>query len=90
MIDISGDGINNDGRPVAAARDAAVAAGITINGLPIVEIDPNLDAYFRAEVIGGAGAFLVVARDASSLAQAIQRKLITEIADRAAPPASPA
>ncbi|MDQ2804873.1 MAG: DUF1194 domain-containing protein [Pseudomonadota bacterium] len=80
VIDVSGDGSNNDGRPVAAARDEAVTAGITINGLPIVEIDPTLDAYYRQHVIGGPNAFVVVARDAASFANAVLRKLLVEVA----------
>ena len=63
VIDVSGDGSNNDGRDVTAARDDAVAAGITVNGLPIVEVEPGLDDYYRRNVIGGPGAFVVVARD---------------------------
>jgi hypothetical protein len=93
-IDISGDGANNDGRPVLAARDAALAAGVTINGLPILNDRPNpfgfpvekdLDLYYEGCVIGGPGAFIVVARDFHAFAAAIRRKLILEIAQ--APPA---
>lgn len=80
VIDISGDGKNNDGRSVTAARDDAVGAGIVINGLPITEIDPQLDRYYRTHVIGGSGAFLVVADDMKSFAQAILRKLLVEVA----------
>jgi hypothetical protein len=80
VIDISGNGVNNDGRPVVLARDDALAAGITINGLPILDVDPGLDEYFAAEVIGGPRAFTVIAHDIGSFAEAIQRKLITEIA----------
>jgi hypothetical protein len=80
VIDISGDGSNNDGRPVEAARDAAMAAGLTINGLPILGAEPGLDAYYRDHVIGGPQAFLVVARDAGSFATAVMEKLLVEIA----------
>jgi hypothetical protein len=80
VIDISGDGANNDGMPAAEARDAATAAGITINGLPIVAVERSLDAYYRDNVIGGPGAFLIVAKDFDSFAQAILSKLIREIA----------
>jgi hypothetical protein len=80
VIDISGDGANNDGRPVTEARDSAVAAGVTINGLPIVEVDPDLEAYYRANVIGGPDSFVVVARDSGSFGAAILRKLLVEIA----------
>jgi hypothetical protein len=87
-IDISGDGYNNIGRDVTAARDEAVAAGITINGLPIINDRPNpfgrpaivdLDKYFESNVIGGPGAFVVVAKDFDSFASAILQKLILEI-----------
>jgi hypothetical protein len=80
VIDISGDGANNDGRPVTDARDAAVAAGVTINGLPIIEVEPDLEQYYRDYVIGGADAFLVVARDTSDFAAAVLRKLLVEVA----------
>ena len=89
VIDISGDGANNLGRLVTAARDAAVAAGITINGLPIVNDRPSifgwpslpdLDLYYVNCVIGGPGAFIVVAEGINDFASAILRKLILEIA----------
>ena len=63
------------------ARDEAVALGITINGLPILSIEPWLEDHFREEVIGGPGAFLVSARDFESFGEAIVKKLIAEIAD---------
>ena len=80
VIDISSDGVNNDGRSVTAARDDAVKAGVTINGLPIVEIDPALDAYYRANVIGGADSFVIVAQNMDNFAEAILRKLLVEVA----------
>jgi hypothetical protein len=80
VIDISGDGANNDGRPVTDARDEALQAGITINGLPIVEVEPSLDEYYRNNVIGGVDAFTVVAQDLSSFADAVMRKLLIEVA----------
>jgi hypothetical protein len=80
VIDISGDGANNDGRPVTQARDAAVAAGITINGLPITEVEPGLEKYYRDNVIGGPDSFVVVARNTASFGSAILRKLLVEIA----------
>jgi len=94
IIDISGDGPNNSGGPVVAARDAAVARGITINGLPIMNDRPtfgrmpmpNLDLYYRNCVIGGRGAFIVVAENFRAFARAIRRKMILEIAH--APPAA--
>jgi len=82
VIDISGDGVNNDGPPPALLRDRAVAAGITINGLPIVEPDPALAAYYRNNVIGGPDAFVEVATDLESFAGAVLRKLIVEVSRR--------
>ena len=61
VIDVSGDGSNNRGRPVTQARDEAVAAGIGINGLPILALEPDLDRYYQDNVIGGPGAFVVAA-----------------------------
>lgn len=90
VIDISGDGPNNDGPPAEAARDAVVAEGITINGLAI-EGDPDvarelgegasLEAYYRASVIGGPGAFVEPVLGAGTFAGAIRRKMVREIAD---------
>ena len=80
VIDISGDGSNNTGRPVTLARDEAVKAGIIINGLPIVSIEPYLDRYYFDNVIGGPGAFMIGADSYDTFAGAIQRKLVLEIA----------
>ncbi len=80
VIDISGDGANNDGRPVTEARDAAVAAGVTINGLPIIEVEPNLEQYYRDNVIGGPDAFVVVASESAAFGAAVLRKLLVEVA----------
>ena len=80
MIDISGDGPNNAGRPASAARDEAVRDGIVINGLPILTDFYSLDGYYRDEVIGGPGAFMIPAEDFSNFAAAILNKLIREIA----------
>jgi len=88
VIDISGDGRTNQGRPSAAARDDAVAAGITINGLPVINERLNfyrppegdLDIYYRDNVIGGPGAFLIAAESFSAFTGAILSKLIREIA----------
>jgi len=80
-LDISGDGINNNGRPPAVARDEAVAAGVTINGLPILTDFASLDDYFRENVIGGPGAFVIPAESFESFAAAILNKLIREIAE---------
>jgi Protein of unknown function (DUF1194) len=80
VIDVSGDGSNNRGRPVTFARDEAVAAGIGINGLPILALEPDLDRYYYDSVIGGPGAFVVAAQNYETFAEAILKKLITEIA----------
>ncbi|HEX6979278.1 MAG TPA: DUF1194 domain-containing protein [Alphaproteobacteria bacterium] len=80
VIDISGDGVNNSGRLATAARDDAVREGITINGLAILSDIGALDVYFRDNVIGGDGAFVIAAEDFDAFAQAILNKLIREIA----------
>jgi hypothetical protein len=80
VIDVSGDGSNNRGRSADRARDDALAAGISINGLPILALEPDLDQYFYEHVIGGPGAFVIVAQDYERFAEAILKKLITEIA----------
>jgi len=80
VVDISGDGSNNRGRSVREARDEAVAAGIVINGLPIMALEPGLDRYFQDNVIGGPGAFVVAAQSYETFGDAILKKLITEIA----------
>ena len=80
VIDISGDGSNNSGRPVTAARDEAVRAGIVINGLPILSLEPFLDRYYFDNVIGGPGAFMIAAASYESFADAVLKKLIIEIA----------
>ena len=79
IIDISGDGSNNIGRPAEQARDEAVHTGIRINGLPILTVEPDLDQYFRQNVIGGPGAFVIPAKNYDQFAEAILRKLVTEI-----------
>jgi len=79
-IDVSGDGANNVGRPAALARDEAVRDGITINGLPILSVEPDLDAYYFDNVVGGPGAVMVPAENYESFAEAILKKLIIEIA----------
>lgn len=98
VIDVSGDGPNNFGRLVDDVRDATVARRITINGLPIMNARsalspryylPDLDLYYRGCVIGGPGAFLVVARSFADFARAIRRKLVLEIAGRMPAPDEP-
>jgi len=91
-IDVSGDGTNNSGRDVTAARDDAVAQGVTINGLVILSEQPlswnadhtnppgGLEAYYRNNVIGGPNAFVMVAENFNSFGQAILNKLIAEVA----------
>ena len=79
VIDISGDGGNNAGRPVGPARDDAVDRGVTINGLPILNVEPFLAEHYRENVIGGPGAFMVAIDSYDQFADAIRRKLITEI-----------
>jgi hypothetical protein len=90
VIDVSGDGVNNSGRPSSEARDDAVAAGITINGLVIMNDKPSpgffrmpqppLDQFYREHVIGGPGAFMIAIDDFNTFAYAIVNKLIKEIA----------
>jgi hypothetical protein len=90
VIDVSGDGANNAGAPVVPTRDGVTAAGITINGLPIMirrsrgsmmDID-NLDVYYEDCVIGGPGAFVVPIHERSQFVEATRTKLILEIAGR--------
>jgi hypothetical protein len=80
VIDISGDGINNSGRLATSARDEAVREGITVNGLAILTEIAGLDEYFRQNIMGGEGSFVLAAEDYESFAQAILNKLIREIA----------
>lgn len=86
VIDISGDGPNNNGRPVLAARDEALDKGIIINGLPIVlkrgglgDVD-DLDDYYRDCVIGGPNAFVIAIREREKFSEAIRQKILLEIA----------
>jgi hypothetical protein len=83
VIDVSGDGPNNIGEPVVPVRDAAVAGGITVNGLPII-IRPSptfqdLDRYYADCVTGGPGSFVLPIRDSAEFATAVRRKLILEV-----------
>jgi Protein of unknown function (DUF1194) len=92
IIDISGDGTSNAGDPIGEARDAAVASGVTINGLAINNTSTSpgysfhthppggLPKYYRDNVIGGPGAFLLKVADFHSFADAMARKLVAEIA----------
>ena len=86
VVDVSGDGPNNQGRPVTLARAEAVGQGVTINGLPIMlkrpgYLDiPDLDIYYRDCVIGGQGAFVVPARNREQFPAAIKTKILLEVA----------
>jgi len=91
IIDISGDGTNNSGRPVIEARDDAIARGVTINGLAIINDKPNLGysahtqppgglpLYYQQNVVGGPNSFLLVVKDFNSFADAMAQKLVKEI-----------
>ena len=92
VIDVAGDGTNNAGREVTAARDDAVAAGVTINGLAIINEHPvsytyahvqppgGLTEWYREHVIGGPGMFVVEVRSFDAFGEAMTRKLVNEIA----------
>lgn len=90
VIDISGDGPNNNGAPVVGARDAALEKGVVINGLPIMVKEPsystmdidNLDLYYEDCVIGGPGSFVVTIKDREKFKEAIRTKLLLEVAGR--------
>jgi hypothetical protein len=94
VIDISGDGPNNQGHVVTWARDQVVAQGIGINGLPLTLKPPNamtldvtnLEDYYRECVIGGPGAFVIPVKDKARFAEAIRTKLVLEISSREPPP----
>lgn len=84
VIDVSTDGSPNSGRPAPEARDAVVAAGITVNALGILEEEPFLASTLERDVIGGDGAFLMTADNFSDFGAAIKRKLIREISNSVA------
>ena len=92
VIDVSGDGVNNQGVPVTLMRDEALERGITINGLPILLKRPsaatmdieNLDVYYEDCVIGGPGAFVIPIKERDQFREATRTKLVLEIAGRAA------
>src|SRR5215467_10208122 len=91
IIDISGDGTNNSGRAITEARDEAIARGVTINGLAIINDKPNLGysahtqppgglpLYYQQNVVGGPNSFLLVVKDFNSFADAMAQKLVKEI-----------
>jgi len=98
VIDVAGDGTNNAGREVTAARDDAMAAGVTINGLAIINDHPmnyifahvqppgGLDNWYRANVTAGGGSFVLAIHDFHDFGEALTRKLVNEIAALPAPP----
>jgi hypothetical protein len=79
VIDISADGVNNDGVGAKSARNRAIAAGMIINGLVILNDVPNLDRYFEQFIVGGPGNFVIKANTYDDYADAIKRKLLREI-----------
>jgi len=93
VIDISGDGPNNQGVPVVSARDGVVGQGIVVNGLPLMTTGgvtgaysvANLDHYYSDCVIGGPGAFMIPVNDWSQFPEAIRRKLVLELAGPRSP-----
>lgn len=95
VIDVSGDGVNNSGRVPALARDLAITAGVTVNGLAIMRPkpawtwppEPPLDEYYRDNVVGGPNSFLIVATEPPAFPRAILQKLLREIADAGGAPA---
>jgi hypothetical protein len=88
VVDVSGDGVNNNGPPAEPERDRLVSEGVVINGLPILNDRPRygmasgqeLVPYYANAVVGGPGHFVIVAQNFDSFAEAIRRKLIQEIA----------
>ena len=87
VIDVSGDGVQNAGEiPTGEARDEAVARDITLNGLPITSGDePHVDEWYRANVVGGPGHFMIVADGFAAFADAFRQKLATEVAGATSP-----
>lgn len=79
IIDVSGDGRANAGGPAGTARDAAVAAGITVNGLPILDVEEGLESWYRANVQGGPRSFTMPARTLTDFREAFLAKLVREI-----------
>jgi hypothetical protein len=90
VIDVSGDGVNNNGPVITVARDEVLAKGITINGLPVMLKRPNistldidqLDVYYEDCVIGGPGSFVIPIKERDQFKEAIRTKLVLEIAGR--------
>ncbi len=97
VIDVSGDGPNTLGQPILLARQRALAAGISINGLVIMDPDRffnapgggSLDDYYRSHIAGGPGSFVMVAKSRRAFRQAVLAKLVREIAESGGPPGRP-
>lgn len=93
VIDVSGDGYSDFGRPIAVSRDDAVAAGITINGLAVMTqrpswrtpAPPDLDTYYRDNVIGGPGSFYIAVRSIEDFSKSVVQKMILEISGLTTP-----
>ncbi len=79
VIDVSGDGRHNQGRPPGPVRDIGVAAGVTLNALAVLNVEPDLLAHYQAEVIGGPGSFAMACADYADFAEAIRLKLLREM-----------
>jgi hypothetical protein len=84
VIDVSGDGPNNDGNPMQEAHDKVISKGIVVNGLPVMDDNangyyPDLDKYYAGCVVGGRGAFVIVVRKYSDFMAAMRHKLILEV-----------
>lgn len=84
VVDVSGDGAANRGTAPRRARDGLVARGITVNGLAVTNLEDDLEAYYAREVIGGAGSFVLAARDYADFRGVIRRKLLRELGPVAA------
>jgi len=90
VIDVSGDGPNNDGNPMTEVHEKTIGQNIVVNGLPIMDENangyyPNLDKYYQACVAGGRGAFVVVVHSFKDFGAAMRRKLILEISENDSP-----
>jgi hypothetical protein len=79
VIDVSGDGPSNRGASLRAARELVLARGVTINGLAVVDVEPELEAYYARQIIGGPASFVLAARDYEDFRDVILRKLLREI-----------
>src|SRR5258705_4877277 len=90
VIDVSGDGPNNDGNPMRETHDRVIGQGIVVNGLPVMDDNangyfPNLDKYYAACVAGGRGSFVVVVHSFKDFGAAMRHKLILEISQNEVP-----